>query len=131
MNHYHPTTTQEGIDFDAENNKALSQELVILGLYYTTSKPMTANDVFAVWSSKLQAIGKQPPLLTSVRRAITNLKNQKYLEIKNSSKAGPYGKPVHFYTITSLGMDYASENNLNKLVNKPKPLEAQSQMTLF
>lgn len=132
MTHYHQTTALTGIDPQTEELNAYSQEQIVLGMYYIQSKPMTANDVFGIWSHKLQAIGRPVPPITSVRRALSNLKTQGLLAIQTTHKPGSYGKPVHFYEITPQGLAYAERHALHSYLNAPKPNRpSNNQLNLF
>ena len=104
---YHPTTTGEGLDLQEQEAKATTQGMVIMGIFVTNRRLLTANDVHTIWSQRLSDIGRPTPLLTSVRRAISNLKSDGHLEKKSTHKTGPYAVPVHYYELTATGLRYA------------------------
>lgn len=130
---YIPTTTGIGLNLDREEATAASQESIILGMYYTHRRPMTANDVHTIWSQRKQDIGQPVPILTSVRRALSVLQTRGYLQKQATAKTGPYGKPVHHYTVSDLGLKQARRQDLHRYFQKEKPIEVTNpeQLNLF
>lgn len=104
---YHPTTTGEGLNLEAQEAKATTQGMVVMGIFVTNRRLLTANDVHTIWTQRQNDIAAPTPLLTSVRRALSNLKEDGHLEKKTTAKSGPYGVPVHYYELTPKGLKYA------------------------
>ena len=84
-------TTDQDIDFvNKRKAKNKTQEVIVYELFKSNTT-LTASDV-------LNMFPKQVPI-TSVRRAISNLKHESKLVKTEDTKAGIYGSPEHYYRI--------------------------------
>lgn len=91
MNYYN-TTDQRGDVLLKYHSKAKSQEDFILGIFQTRGS-MSASEVFKQMPSNYVPI-------TSVRRAMTNLKTEGKIRITNRRVKGMYGRDEIVYEIT-------------------------------
>ena len=73
-------------------NKAKSQEQKVLNIYRKSKKGLTASEVFRQYPEK------NTPL-TSIRRAISNLFNDRFIEKTPLKREGIYGRTEFIYTI--------------------------------
>ena len=91
---YHNTNKEKGSVLIKSNTKASRQEMVILNYFRANyNVNLSAEDV-------LREISFANPVpITSVRRAITNLANEGYLEKTSIMKVGNYGKQIHTWQI--------------------------------
>lgn len=93
--HYHNTN---GLDRETallEAKKNLTQEDIIFTIFKkSTFKRLSASEVWEYYK-----VGKNIPL-TSIRRGMSNLQAEGYLEKTNDTRIGIYGKPEHFYRLT-------------------------------
>ena len=92
---HHNTTNLKGAALDKAESKAKSQEKEILELFNGHSDTWTASEIWAKYYD-------MEVLLTSVRRALSNLANPKKYDklIKtNEKKIGYYGSPEHYYKL--------------------------------
>lgn len=98
---YYNTNKEKSQTLLESEKKAISQEERMLATFKVASRKLTANDVHQIWSEEDQARSKMPPLLTSIRRAMSNLVENKCLIKTNKLKCGPYGKNVHYYQLAN------------------------------
>ena len=89
---YHNTTNQNAEFVLAESRNCKSQEQIIYQIFKEFGR-MTASEVLAKFP-------KNCPL-TSIRRAMSNLKFEGSLTILDETKIGMYGKPEHYYQIAN------------------------------
>jgi hypothetical protein len=90
-NSYH-NTTNEPLQLQIQFEQiSIDQEKEILRFFYA-KKQLTASECY-------QLYGKPEVPLTSIRRAITNLKNKGNLIITNIKKIGFYGRPESVYQL--------------------------------
>jgi Fe2+ or Zn2+ uptake regulation protein len=102
QNSYYNTNQEEGEVLSESIAKAISQEERLIKTFKKAGRKLTANDVHNLWIAEDQAAGIMPPLLTSVRRALTNLANNHVIvKLKSGMKPGPYGKKVHYYALAN------------------------------
>lgn len=94
MKSYHNTTGLNGSELKQAQEKAQSQDEIILGLFRQTNISMSACDVFKLMNDALMI---QNVLLTSVRRSINTLMKQGHLQQMEQTKIGIYKRPVHLY----------------------------------
>jgi hypothetical protein len=73
-------------------NKAQSQEKKVLHIFRKSIKGLTASEIFRQYPER------NTPL-TSIRRAISNLHNDKLLERTPHKRVGIYGRTEFIYTI--------------------------------
>lgn len=84
-------TTDQDIDFvNKRKAKNKTQEVIVYELFKSNTT-LTASEV-------LNMFPKQVPI-TSVRRAISNLKHESKLVKTEDTKTGIYGSPEHYYRI--------------------------------
>ena len=84
-------TTDQDIDFvNKRKAKNKTQEVIVYELFKSNTT-LTASEV-------LNMFPKQVPI-TSVRRAISNLKHESKLVKTEDTKTGIYGSPEHYYKI--------------------------------
>lgn len=96
MNYYN-TTDQRGDVLLKYHSKAKSQEDFILGLFQKKGS-MSASEVFKQMPSAYVPI-------TSVRRAITNLKNEGKIRMTDRRVKGMYGRDESVYELTKLQLN--------------------------
>lgn len=96
--HYHNTTQQPKKVVVAETKKALSQAEKVLKLF-KVHKKLSASKVFNLY--QLIKEPKEVVILTSIRRAISNLSYENKIEILLETATGIYGKPEHYYRLVS------------------------------
>jgi hypothetical protein len=136
MNNYHVTTTGEGLDLEQQEAKATTQNMIVMGIFVTNRRLLTANDVHTIWTQRQTDIKAGTPILTSVRRALSNLKEDGYLEKKTAAKQGPYGVPVHYYELTPAGLKYALSlvpylGKLTEGISEQMATQDPQQLSLF
>ena len=85
---YYNTTKETGELLKQSEKKAMTQEKKLRGLFAILVKMSP--------SQALKYFPKNTPI-TSVRRGITNLKNEGYLIKTNIKVPGLYGKPEYIY----------------------------------
>lgn len=90
--HYHNTTNESATTVRKKVKKCVSQERQILTVFLKKQTKLTASQV-------LNSLNSQP-LLTSVRRAMSNLKAQNHLQKLDEKKIGLFGSPEHYYQLT-------------------------------
>lgn len=91
MKHFHNTTQETGEKLKDYTRKAVSQERYIHNLFIIADKPMTASQVYLQFSASTP--------ITSIRRAMSNLKEQGVLEKLEDKATGLYGHPEHYYRL--------------------------------
>jgi Fe2+ or Zn2+ uptake regulation protein len=97
---YHNTNNETGTNLAKSQKVALSQEERIVDTFKRSGRKMTANDIHTMWCAEDQALRRFPPLLTSVRRALSNLTEAGVLvKLPGGMVNGPYGKKVHYYAM--------------------------------
>lgn len=90
---YHNTNGLKGESLTNSEQKAQSQEEIILELFKSKNTPLSASQVFKEYPSIIP--------ITSVRRAISNLKKSNVLEKTKETRSGLYGNtPEHLYKLT-------------------------------
>lgn len=88
---FYNTTEASGSELDRYQDKAEAQEDKILG-FLASNSPIW----FTAEELQRAVFIKQPPPLTSVRRALTNLyKQNKIVKSDTADGMGLYGRPVH------------------------------------
>jgi predicted transcriptional regulator len=92
MKSFHNTTNEIGNQLQIFTQKAENQESEILEYFYNKKKASASE----AWQSF-----KHYPI-TSVRRSITNLTKQGFLEKTQDKKIGIYGKPEYIWKIAVL-----------------------------
>tara|TARA_R110000824_G_scaffold100738_5_gene239421 strand:- start:349 stop:699 length:351 start_codon:yes stop_codon:yes gene_type:complete len=100
---YYNTTSETGNDLKESHKKSISQSDKVLE-FFKENKKATPSDV-------LIGLRNSQMLLTSVRRCISDLTKDNYLEKTDKKKKGMYGKKEYVWQIHSL-FDFVS--------NKPK-----------
>ena len=90
---YHNTNLEEGETLDASESKAQYQEQIVLAFFWARPtrlfSPCDVQEHIPQW------------LLTSIRRAITNLTDDGYLNKTDQRKIGRYGKMVHLWALNT------------------------------
>ena len=92
--HFYNTINEQGAELAASIEKAKTQEDLILGIYKRAEYDLTASDVWRWMKMYNTAV-----LLTSVRRAISDLCTQGRMVKTERMRAGLYGKNEHLYTL--------------------------------
>ena len=90
---YYQTTTLPDNVLAEYNAKNIGQNDLIMEIFKTSSTALSPSDVFKVYPDP------RPPL-TSIRRAITTLTYQGYLQKTEDTKTSIYGRPEHIWTLT-------------------------------
>lgn len=90
--HYHNTTNESATTVRKKVKKCMSQERKILTIFLKRKTKLTASQVLNNMNSQM--------LLTSVRRAMSNLKAQNHIERLDEKKIGLFGSPEHYYQLT-------------------------------
>lgn len=88
--HYHNTTQLPNEVVVEEITKALSQEQKIMKLFKAHKK---------LRASQVHGLLHENVLLSSIRRAMSNLKRIDSIEILPEKETGMFGKPEHFYQV--------------------------------
>ena len=97
---YFNTNQESGTELSQSQKVAQSQEERIIDTFKKLNRKMTANDIHSMWCTEDQALRRFPPLLTSVRRALSNLTESGLLvKLPGGMVKGPYGKKVHYYAM--------------------------------
>jgi len=90
---HHNTTHETGLQLDLFNDKAKAQEEKILGHFRNHPDSLFApHDI-------LHDVFQYKVLITSVRRAITNLTERGHLVKTNVKTKGPEGRPVYTWKL--------------------------------
>lgn len=90
--HYHNTNNLEGATLQIATVKAVRQADEVLKIIQLHKKPMTASDVWFKF-------GATRCPLTSIRRALSNLKKEEKLLKLEIQKIGIYKQPESFYQL--------------------------------
>ena len=97
---YFNTNNETGVELKESQKTSISQEERIVYTFQRLNRKLTANDIHTLWCAEDQALRRFPPLLTSVRRALSNLtENGMLVKLPMGMKVGPYGKKVHYYAL--------------------------------
>ena len=94
MENYHNTTNETGVVLEQFKTKAKTQDDVILNLFKSYQMKMSASEVYHL-------MGLTTASMTSIRRAITNLKNAGMLIKLDEKRIGLYGRAEHYYRLNS------------------------------
>ena len=89
---FYNTTQATGAVLVRFEQKAGTQETAVLNIFRTSKKGLTASEVFKIFPAKNTPI-------TSIRRAITNLMENKYLVKTSIRREGIYGRPETEYRL--------------------------------
>ena len=89
---FYNTTNETGRMLTQSNKKANSQGVEVHAIFLKSSTGLTASEVYRRYPKK------NTPL-TSIRRAITNLANDKFLVKTLQKRTGMYGKPEYVYEL--------------------------------
>mgnify|MGYP003149736910 FL=1 len=92
---YYNTNKETGKTLRKSRKKANSQELMILAIFKENPRAKFTPETVL---KKLQAVHLNYPI-TSIRRAMSNLKDEGYLEKTNEKAKGDWGKDVHLWKI--------------------------------
>ena len=90
-NHYHNTTDSNNPDLGTYENKARSQEELILD-WFNQGRAATPSMVCRI-------VFRNRVPLTSVRRALSNLTKQFKLEKSDIQREGQYGRPEYVWRL--------------------------------
>lgn len=93
---YWNTTRLEGDALRDAVAKAEQQDAAILTIFRNASGPLSPSQVWAL----CEQAGKRWPI-TSVRRAISNLTDDRVLEMLESKRDGLYGRPEHEWRVAA------------------------------
>lgn len=95
---YHNTTHLSGNAVASASVTAQNQEKVVLDLFNTIKKPMSAFEVFQRISGGNVV---NPPMLTSIRRACSDLAKGENAKLEKTTIKvdGPYNRPVYLYRL--------------------------------
>lgn len=96
---YYNTTNEKGDELKESHNKASTQEQVIYGYFQTFGQPLSPSMV-------LTKLNLNCPI-TSVRRAMTNLTEDKKIIKTDEKVEGLYGKKEHLWRLRT------SEDNID------------------
>tara|TARA_R100000152_G_C6672497_1_gene108460 strand:- start:48 stop:344 length:297 start_codon:yes stop_codon:yes gene_type:complete len=92
---YYNTNKETGKTLKRSQRKANSQENMILAIFKENPRAKFTPETVL---KKLQAVHLNYPI-TSIRRAMSNLKDDGYLEKTNEKANGDWGKKVHLWKI--------------------------------
>ena len=95
-NSYYNTNKEQGNELKKSEQKAATQEHVILKLYKMNGGSLSASQAWSYY-------GPVAAPLTSIRRAISNLVSQGYLVRTERMTMGMYGKQEHIYSLKKNG----------------------------
>ena len=101
--HFFNTISESGQELAASNATAKSQEDLVLLIFKKAKEHAEANSYTShltasdVW--ELMKVHANSPLLTSVRRAMSNLCTQDVLERTEAKRMGLYGKNEFLYKL--------------------------------
>lgn len=99
---FYNTTNQTGRMLAESEKKAFTQQSEVHYIFMRSVTGLTASEVFKRYP-------KRNTPLTSIRRAITNLANDKFLVKTKQKRQGMYGKPEYVYEL------YTGQLNLFEL----------------
>jgi len=91
---YYNTTNLKGEELAAAQAQARTQEQDVYEILFLSSRPLGASEVM----ERLNHFNKRPPI-TSVRRAISNLKKSGQVERADHQTIGPYGRREYAWTL--------------------------------
>lgn len=91
---YYNTTNMKGPELKSAQDKARTQEQDVYEILYLSNRPLGASEVM----ERLNHFNKRPPI-TSVRRAISNLKASGLVERAEHQIIGPYGRREYSWTL--------------------------------
>jgi predicted transcriptional regulator len=91
---YYNTTNLKGAELKAAQDKARTQEQDVYEILFLANRPLGASEVM----ERLNRFNKRPPI-TSVRRAISNLKKSGLVERAERQIIGPYGRREYAWTL--------------------------------
>lgn len=94
--HYINTNNLPPLALKKADKKAKAQEEIVLHIFRHKGPELTAYDVENIWRKNSNKIGKFPPPITSIRRAICR---NIHLCITDKMTKGRYGAPVHYYRL--------------------------------
>lgn len=86
------TTKTKGPLLKQFQQKTETQETIVLNIYRSQKKGLTPSEVYKNYPDRITP-------LTSIRRAITNLMNNRKLVKTGIQREGIYGRPEHEYRI--------------------------------
>ena len=119
---YHNTTKETGAALKMFRYKAISQDRAVFNLFSQRNELMTAEKVKEVLIATEDIKSSVP--ITSIRRALSDLKNIGALSITNHKKIGSHGRPIHYYSLSqerkswdewfALLNEYRAKNNKKK-----------------
>lgn len=89
--HFHNSTGLTGRQLLAAARVARGQDAAVLEVYRTAGRALSPSEVHARMPGRV--------LLTSVRRAISNLTNAGALVKLDATQPGPYGQPEHLWQL--------------------------------
>lgn len=94
MHSFHNTIDLRGEQLARAQARALTQEDLVMAIFIASHKGLlTPEDVLRLMP--------EPALLTSVRRAMTNLTNRGHLCKTEHFTLGQYGARVHYWSLVS------------------------------
>jgi predicted transcriptional regulator len=91
---YYNTTNLKGEELAAAQAQARTQEQDVFEILFLANRPLGASEVM----ERLNHFNKRPPI-TSVRRAISNLKKSGQVERADHQTIGPYGRREYAWTL--------------------------------
>lgn len=92
---YYNTNKESGKTLKRSRKKATNQEQMILAIFKENPRAKFTPETVL---KKLQAVHLNYPI-TSIRRAMSNLKDDGYLEKTNDKAKGDWGKKVHLWKL--------------------------------
>lgn len=88
---FHNSVGLTGRQLVAASRVAKGQEAAVLEVFRAAGRPLTPSEVHASMPGRV--------LLTSVRRAISNLTQARALVKLDQVQPGPFGQPEHLWTL--------------------------------
>lgn len=90
MSHYN-TTHEAGATLASYQSHAIKQEEAVLALFRQARKPMSPSEVL----EQVNRLHGKHWILTSIRRAMTNLADERLLVKTGQKVQGPMGRPEY------------------------------------
>lgn len=96
---YYNTNGEDGLELANSIKVTETQEKLCLRVLFETQKPMTAFDVYTYILNNKVTPFEEYPILTSIRRALTDLANKDKIRKTNIRRQGAYNKSNYCYQI--------------------------------
>lgn len=99
---YHQTTPLDPHSLRAAVVQAANQEAAVLAIFQRLRRALTPSDVWAITAKARKDAGLPLWPLTSIRRALTDLADERRKLVKTTNlRMGPLGRPEHHWSLRS------------------------------